>query len=276
MDVSRILSVDGCSVHLGAKNAQEVLEELTGLIMKSPAASELTSERIVEGLRLREELGSTGFGDGVAIPHCKLPGMKDFVLALGISSAGVSFHAMDKRSVHIFCCIVGPEDDTEGHLRLLAASARVLALGRARYELIRSETPFALREVFLYHTAPATSLDESSPGRTQKLLMIIVQEEKTYSEIMELFLELGVVGAVTTEANMMGPVLSNVPIFAGFMDVLGRSRPEPKTVCVLVPEDSLDAIVASIEEITGDLDTHRGACIIVISPDLVRGNLETI
>ncbi len=276
MEISNALSLESCSVALTSRKADEVLEELAGLILTSPEAAGIPVGTIVEGLRQREELGSTGFGNGVAIPHCKIPGMKHFAMALGISRGGVPFKSMDKHSVHIFCCIVGPEDDTEGHLRLLAATARVLAIGKARYELIRSETPYALREEFLYHTAPATAMNGVETGEAKKLLMIVVQDKEWFSEIMELFLELGVIGAVTTESSMMGPVLSNVPIFAGFMDVLGRSRPEPKTMMALVPENSLNDIISAIEEITGDLDTHRGACIIVLSPDLIRGSLETV
>jgi PTS system nitrogen regulatory IIA component len=276
MDVSGVLSVESCSTSLTSRKASDVLGELAGLILRSPYAGGIHLGTIVEGLLQREELGSTGFGNGVAVPHCKIPGMTGFAVALGISRGGVPFNAMDRHSVHIFCCIVGPEEDTEGHLRLLAAAARVLAIGKARYRLMRSETPHALREEFLYHTAPASSAVVPDSDGAQKLMMIVVQEEEWYSEIMELFLELGVVGATTTDSTMMGPALSKVPIFAGFMDVLGRSRPEPRTITALVPEKSVDDIVAAVEEITGDLDTHRGACIIIMSPDLVRGSLETV
>jgi PTS system nitrogen regulatory IIA component len=276
MDVTRVLSVESCSTSLKSRKAADVLGELAGLILRSPNAQGIPLGTIVEGLLQREELGSTGFGNGVAVPHCKIPGMKEFAMALGISRGGIPFNAMDRHSVHIFCCIVGPEEDTEGHLRLLAAAARVLAIGKARYRLMRSETPHALREEFLYHTAPASSAVVHDSDGAQKLMMIVVQEEEWYSEIMELFLEMGVVGATTTDSTMMGPALSKVPIFAGFMDVLGRSRPEPRTITALVPEKSVEDIVAAVEEITGDLDTHRGACIIILSPDLVRGSLETV
>ena len=106
--------------------------------------------------------------------------------------------------------------------------------------------------------------------------MVVLQEEKSYREVMELFLELDIPGAVTHEGSLMGETLSTVPLFAGFMDVLGSSRPETRTVMALVPESSIDDIVGAIEEITGDLSTHKGACIMVLTPDLIRGSLETI
>ena len=215
MEVTRALSLESCCTSLVSRKSDEVLEELAGLILKSPVAGDIPRETIVEGLRQREELGSTGFGNGVAIPHCKITGMKEFVMALGISRGGIPFNAMDKHSVHIFCAIVGPEEDTEGHLRLLAAAARVLAIGKARYELLRSETPYALREEFLYHTAPASAVNGVETGTVQKLLTIVVQEENWYNEIMELFLELGVLGAVRA-VSMIG--------WGSLSDRIGRKK----------------------------------------------------
>ena len=60
------------------------------------------------------------------------------------------------------------------------------------------------------------------------------------------------------------------------MDVLGRSRPEPRLLLTLIPEEEVDNTVAAVEEITGDLENHRGACIIVLDTISIRGSLETL
>jgi len=276
MDISKYLSPESCSIELPGKTKEEVIRSLAELIGLSPYASGIDQTNIYQGLLEREAMGSTGFGKGIAIPHCKVEGMTDFALALGISARGVSFDAMDKRSVHIFCAIVGPPEKPEMHLRLLAAASRVLGSGKSRYEMLRCPTSFALREAFLYHAAPATSLDSAGDKSFDKLLLVVVQEEEVYNDVIELFLGMGLPGAVAHEGSLMGQILSGAPVFAGFLDVLGSSRPEPRTILTLVPADTLNEIISSIEEITGDLDNHRGACIIVLSPDIVRGSLETI
>lgn len=276
MELSRDLSLESCSISIDAGDKKDVLIQLAKLISRSPNAGDVSVEEIRKGLDEREEMGSTGFGKGIAIPHCKVEGMKGFVLALGISSKGVAFDSMDGRSVHILCAIVGPPDDPDMHLRLLAVASRVLGSGKSRYELLRSATPFALREAFLFHAAPASALDSRTERKFDKLLLVSIQQEDTYNDVMELFLEMGLPGAVTHEGSLMGQVLSGAPVFAGFLDVFGRSKPEPKTILILVPGESLDELISSIEEITGDLDNHRGACIIVLSPDLIRGSLETL
>lgn len=276
MDISKYLSPESCTIELAGRTKEEIIKSLALLIAQSPNAAGADLENIEQNLLQREELGSTGFGKGIAIPHCKVEGMKDFALALGISARGVSFEALDKRSVHIFCAIVGPPDKPEMHLRLLAAASRVLGTGNSRYEILSSTTPYVLREAFLYHAAPATTLDSSKDKKFNKLMIIVVQEEEIYNDIIELFLEMGLPGAITHNGNLMSEALSGAPVFASFLDVLGSSQPEPKTIMALVPAGVLDDMIISIEEITGDLDNHRGACIIVLSPDIVRGSLETI
>ncbi len=276
MDISNYLAPESCTIQLEGKNKREVISSLARLIMDSPEVTGTRVEDIERGLMDRESMGSTGFGKGIAIPHCKVEGMERFALALGVSGRGVDFSAMDGRSVHIFCSIVGPPDEPEMHLRLLAAASRVLGTGNSRYEMLSSTSAYALREAFLYHAAPATALDSCEDRTFNRLMMVVVQEEEAYNDIIELFLEMGLPGAITHEGNLMGQILSGAPVFAGFLDVLGSSKPEPRTIMALVPADTLDDMISSIEQITGDLDNHRGACIIVLSPDIVRGSLETI
>ncbi len=274
MKISDILDISGCRRKLSVSSKDEAMGVMAELIANNPSAGKVSREDLLKGMQERESLGSTGVGNGVAIPHCRLDGMTGFVLALSVCDRGVNWNSIDHRSVHIICAIAGPLEGTEDHLRLLAGTARVLNNGKARYEIINSKTEFAMREAFLYHLSPVTS--KRSTETRKKLVLMVLQEEKTYNDVMELFLEMGMEGAVTINSEMMGPMLSNVPIFAGFMDVLGRSRPEPRIIITLIPEDQVDSTVSAVEGITGDLDTHRGACVIVMDASTVRGSLETL
>jgi len=276
MQLKEILAPSGCTTEIQARNMNEAMGKIAELLATNSAAENVSVQSLLDGLMEREKLGSTGVGDGVAIPHCRMDSMKGFALALAVSRKGLNWHSIDGRSVHIICGIAGPEDATEEHLRILAGAARVLGTGKARHEILRSDTPFSMREAFLYHLVPVTARLEEGRRDKRKLVLLVLQEEEAYNRIMELFLESGIEGAVTIQANMMGTVLSNVPIFAGFMDVLGRSRPEPRLVLTLLAEDRVDEVVSEIEAVTGNLDTHRGACILVSDPLIIRGSLETL
>lgn len=100
----------------------------------------------------REQLGSTGIGRGVAIPHCKAQGIGEVVLAIGISGKGVDFDAADGQPVRLFFLIISPQQKPTAHLHALSAVSkwvkaddhveRILALrdGQAIFDLLRTET----------------------------------------------------------------------------------------------------------------------------------------
>jgi PTS system nitrogen regulatory IIA component len=87
----------------------------------------ITNENeLARTLMERETLGSTGIGGGVAIPHGKLKGITDMIVAFGRSSRGVEFQAIDGRPVHLFFLVVAPQDMPGEHLRALARISRLL------------------------------------------------------------------------------------------------------------------------------------------------------
>lgn len=72
----------------------------------------------------REQLGSTGIGAGVAVPHCKVKGLDRAVVAVGLKRRAVDFSAVDGEPVRLFFLVVSPDDQPAAHLQVLAAISR--------------------------------------------------------------------------------------------------------------------------------------------------------
>jgi nitrogen PTS system EIIA component len=89
---------------LAGDTARGVLGELC-----RPLAPVVDSGRLLEALLAREKLGSTGIGDGVAIPHARLPGLPKVVACFGRSRAGIDFGAADGKPAHFFFTVLSPE-----------------------------------------------------------------------------------------------------------------------------------------------------------------------
>jgi len=85
----------------------------------------MNEDDLVRALVDRESLGSTGIGGGVAIPHGKLKGITDMIVAFGRSSSGVDFQALDGKPVYLFFLLLTPHDMSGEHLKTLARISRI-------------------------------------------------------------------------------------------------------------------------------------------------------
>lgn len=102
------------------------------------------AEELFQRLWEREQLGSTGIGGGVAIPHCKLDGLPHAVLAIGIVAGGVEFGAIDGRPVCVFFLVISPSESPAEHLRVLAAVSRWIKSHRHPEALLALRDPQAV------------------------------------------------------------------------------------------------------------------------------------
>lgn len=109
---------------LAASAKSEVLAELIEPIKVQFPGVDLNKAHQV--LLEREQLGTTGIGDGVAIPHGKLVGLDRIILVVGRSRGGVRFEALDSKPCTIFFLVLAPEQAAGMHLRILAHISRLL------------------------------------------------------------------------------------------------------------------------------------------------------
>jgi PTS system nitrogen regulatory IIA component len=103
-------------------SASAVLAELCKPLA---TARRLDPQRLQDVLVEREKLGSTGIGDGVAIPHGKVPGLPSLVASFGRSRSGVDFRAIDGKPTHLFFALFAPENSAGAHLKALARISRI-------------------------------------------------------------------------------------------------------------------------------------------------------
>lgn len=119
---------------LKAKSKRAVLAELSEIFTRDHAS--IQSEAMIEVLLEREKLGSTGIGDGIAIPHGKLKGLDSLVISFGRSREGIDFDSIDGRPAHIFFLLMAPESSTGQHLKALAKISRMLKDPEFRSDLM--------------------------------------------------------------------------------------------------------------------------------------------
>ncbi len=138
MKIVDILHADCIIPELHSQNKEEVLEELTTALLKYKG--NLNKEALVEVLLVRERLGSTGIGDGIAIPHGRVPDLDELIVSFGRSTLGIEFDSMDGRPTHLFFLLIAPENSAGVHLRALAKISMLLKSAHFRQRLMESGT----------------------------------------------------------------------------------------------------------------------------------------
>ena len=126
MNIMEFLHDGAVSANVKAQQKEEVIRELVGLLVSAGSIKEKDVAKLVQILMKRESLGSTGIGQGVAIPHGKSDCVVRLVGAFGISRTGVAFDSLDGEPVTLFFLLVAPEDSAGPHLKALARISRLL------------------------------------------------------------------------------------------------------------------------------------------------------
>ena len=113
---------------LKAEDKEGVIKELVGALAEASAVRVEDQKGIVNAVIKREELGSTGIGRGVAVPHTKHPGVDRLIGTVGLSRNGVDFNSLDGEKVQIFIILISPPDRPGEHLRALENISRKLRI----------------------------------------------------------------------------------------------------------------------------------------------------
>ena len=134
MRLSDYLCRDCVIADLAAHDKKHVLRELAA----KAAAVGLDENNVLRVLQDRENLGSTAVGEGIAIPHGKMPGLEKMLLIVARSMQGIDFEAPDKRPCRLFFMVLAPDGAASQHLGLLGSIARLTRDGAFTARLLQA------------------------------------------------------------------------------------------------------------------------------------------
>lgn len=129
---------------LQAPDRPQLLRRLAERIAASGLVK--SADELYQKLWEREQIGSTGIGSGIAIPHCKLKGLARGVVAIGTVPEGVDFGAVDGRPVRLVFLVISPLEAPAEHLQVLAAISRWIKADRHAEGLLSRSDPKAIQQ----------------------------------------------------------------------------------------------------------------------------------
>jgi PTS system nitrogen regulatory IIA component len=131
---------------LESQDREGVLKEMVVFLKKKNKIAK--NKELFEKLLQREKLGSTAIGEGFAIPHCKMKGVKKPVVMLAVSKKSVDFHSLDGKPSHVFFLVVSSPDNPSLNLQILAAIAHLVRKSSSlEKKILRAESISSMLDV---------------------------------------------------------------------------------------------------------------------------------
>jgi nitrogen PTS system EIIA component len=123
MEIGDVLKKESVVFNLVSRTKSDVIKELAERVVSQYPSS--NKDNLVKVLIERENLCSTAVDEGVAIPHGKISGLSNIIVAFGRSMDGIDFESLDGRPTHLFILVLAPENSSGVHLKLLARISRI-------------------------------------------------------------------------------------------------------------------------------------------------------
>ncbi|MGH7826796.1 MAG: PTS sugar transporter subunit IIA [Candidatus Binatia bacterium] len=138
MKITDFLTLEGVVTSLQSKEKNAALKEMADRL--AACEPSLNAQKVFQVLLDREKISTTAIGEGVAIPHGKLPGVQRVIGIFARSPEGVDFTSLDGGPTHLFFVLMAPEDAAADHLKALARISRLLKDPAFRSQLMAGET----------------------------------------------------------------------------------------------------------------------------------------
>ena len=270
MKLADVLHKECIAINAKLSDKAEALREVAGLAKKSSVLEKVSEQEILVALQARESLGSTGVGKGIAIPHCRLKDVKDFVVGVLTVQSGVDFDALDGEKVRLIVFIIAPEVVSNQHVRLLSVISQRLLAPKALDCILAEQTQEGACESFL------RGQDVEINGRkfvAKSLIHVFIQSEDIFREVLQILTGIENSSLVVVGAENAGVYLSKLPLFASFWS------DEPsnfgRIIIAVIDKNLTNEALRRIESVAGDLGKGTGVMATVQEVNYVAGSLNT-
>jgi mannitol/fructose-specific phosphotransferase system IIA component (Ntr-type) len=147
MKLSDIIVADAILPDLQVTDRDEVIEQLVAALAEAGAISKKNIEEATTAVLAREKQATTGIGKGIALPHAKIKSVKNVVGAIGRSSRGIDFNALDSKPVYIVLLLLSNPDNPDEHLQAMETIFKHVQRDIFRKFLRQSETAAAIADL---------------------------------------------------------------------------------------------------------------------------------
>jgi mannitol/fructose-specific phosphotransferase system IIA component (Ntr-type) len=270
MDISEHISTEMIEIKSGYHTKDDVIDEIADMVVKKIGNGKHSKHEVARRLREREELGSTGFGNHIAIPHCALHDIDEFILGFILYPDGAEFDSIDEKPVKFVAFIIAPEKKRNQHIRYLSEVSGVLRQPEALDSMFEQLNSVSVREKFLKFAAPVAK--DKKLKEEYSMLRIFCQNEQKFYEIMKIL-------SAVKERDISVIDASDAKDFIDTRAFFGKLWNEKKTkfhkiIFAVVPTELANDMLRKINNLIGELKNRRGVMVIMQKIDYISGYLN--
>jgi PTS system nitrogen regulatory IIA component len=270
MKLTDVLCKDCIIVNSQSSNKSEILREVAKAAKNSKILQSISEEDVFEALDARESLSSTGVGKGVAIPHCRLKSVTDFVVGVVTVQSGIDFNSLDGQKVKLIVFIIAPEVESNKHVRLLSTISQILLAPKAIDNILAEKTPEGVYEKFLGDKDVEFNGGEQI---TKSIIHVFIQNEDIFRDIIQILTGVDSSSLVVVGVENSSAYLSKMPLFASFWT--DEQTSFSRLIISIVNKNLTNETLRGIESVTGDLSKRNDILVTVQSMDYSVGALST-
>lgn len=241
MGIKKSLYRECIKIKPESKTKEDLLAEISELAVKSTILEGYEASQIYDLLKTREELGTTGIGKGIAIPHCSIEGLKDFTVGVIISEKGLDFDAIDNKPVNLIFFIVGPKERRNEHIQILSSISK---LGKSTDTISALSTEASVDRVYEILTTEESGAETEHAQKERCMFNVFIQLEDVFDDILEIFSAEDEAAIAVTETRNAGYYLHTMPLFATFWS--NDNRTFSRIITAVVDKSSSNDIVRRI------------------------------
>jgi PTS system nitrogen regulatory IIA component len=251
-------------------NKADVLLRVAQTAKKSDILGNVSERDIFAGLEARESLGSTGVGKGIAIPHCRMKSVTEFVVGIITIPSGVDYDSVDGEKVKLVVFIIAPEEMSSQHVRLLSVISQRLLAPKAVQTIVAEQTPEGIYERFLGEK------DDEINGRQRafkNLIHVFIQNEDLFRDILQVLAGVESSSLVVAGVENAGVYLSKMPLYVSFWS--DEPSDFSRIIIAVVDKNLTNETIRRIESISGDLHKSTNIMVTVQELSYAAGSLST-
>ncbi len=258
MSLAEDLKRECLQVGTSANNKKDLLGEIARLAKKNLILSSVSEDDIFKSLEKREAIASTGFEQGIAIPHCSFDNIDSFVVGLITIPDGIDFKAIDGKKSRLIFFIIGPSSMRTRHIRILSSISKLSKQLDMLDRFLKCTETGELER--LVHDYILIKDKISKPGLKSQFV-IHIQKEELFDDILET-LSAEVDGSLSViETTNASYYLNKMPLFAAYWNENNRSF--SRIIIAVVDKTAVNDTIRRINMIAENIENEPGILITV-------------